>query len=239
MDEEETESPSRQPARRGGRTGPSAGRRARQRQQQQHQADQGHQPLQPQQLHALPPPPPPNVQPAAPLEPEIRYSGPAEQPDLENGIGYAGHIAKIHCENFMCHEHFEMEFKCAASSCFNIGILCPSHCSIPGRCSAANTSTCHMQTQHRLHLGDQWQRQNGRHERDPGMISNHAPLCLCHGNPVMSARSYPCQHMLPACTGLSRRNCTGDRPCHQRSGIRPHWLSCGCGCRHDLEHRCF
>ena len=109
---------------------------------------------------------------------------------------------------------------------------------IPGRCSAAITSTCHMQTQHCLHLGDQWQRQNGRHERDSGMIANRAPLCLCHGNPVMNTRSHYRQHMLPACSGLPWRDCTRDWPCHQCSGIRPHWLSCGCGCRHDLEHRC-
>lgn len=42
-------------------------------------------------------------------EPDVRYSGVVVMPDPAAGVGHAGQIAKVHVENFMCHEHFEME----------------------------------------------------------------------------------------------------------------------------------
>lgn len=111
LDDDETESPPRQPRTRITRNGPAAGSRAMRPQPPLPTPTQWTQPSGPQRPSASQHPPASQSQPALDLDPEeIRFPGPPLEPDTENGIGYAGQIAKIHCENFMCHEHFEMDF---------------------------------------------------------------------------------------------------------------------------------
>lgn len=110
-DEDETESPPRQPRARIRRNSPAAGSRAMRPQPPLPTPTQWTQPSGSQRPSASQHPPASQSQPALDLDPEeIRFPGPPLEPDTENGIGWAGQIAKIHCENFMCHEHFEMDF---------------------------------------------------------------------------------------------------------------------------------